>query len=61
MLKGEIYHMQTPDTTNLNKLAEDTLKGIVLVDDKIVQHNEGTKRWATRPFIQIWIEEILSD
>lgn len=53
--------MQTPDTTNLNKLAEDTLKGIVLIDDKIVQHNEGTKYWATKPCIQIWIEEINKD
>lgn len=61
MLDGRIYHMQTPDTTNLNKLAEDTLKGIVLIDDKIAQTVQGTKYWATKPCIQIWVEEINKD
>lgn len=61
MLKGEIYHITRPDVTNLNKLAEDTLKGIALSDDSIVVDIRGRKFYSSKPCIQIWIEEILSD
>lgn len=61
MLKGEIYHIVRPDTTNLNKLAEDTLKGIVISDDSIVVDIRGKKRYGDKPSVQIWIHELIED
>lgn len=58
MLNGDIFHIARPDTTNLNKLAEDTLKEIVLSDDSIVVDIRGRKRYGTKPCIQIWIHEL---
>lgn len=61
MLAGEIDHLARPDVTNLNKLAEDTLKGIVLVDDSIVKRITGEKFYASKPCIQIWVKELRNE
>lgn len=56
---GSIFHIKRPDTTNLNKFAEDCLKGIVLEDDSIVVSITGRKFYALRPNVTIWIKELI--
>jgi|SRR5712675_195342 len=55
MIKGEIDHLVPPDVTNLNKLTEDCLQGIVMGNDSAVIDVRGRKRHGPRPCIQIWV------
>lgn len=61
MKEGRIYHLVRPDVTNLNKLAEDTLKGIVISDDSIVVEITGRKFYSTRPSVHIWITQLTKE
>lgn len=56
MLNGVIHHIKRPDTTNLQKFAEDTLKGIVIEDDSQVVHIDARKIYSDRPRTVIMVE-----
>lgn len=58
MLNGKIHHMVRPDVTNLLKLNEDVLKGIVFADDSQVVENIARKIYSERPRVIIKIEAI---
>lgn len=49
MLLGQLHHIVRPDTTNLIKFAEDTLKGIVIEDDSQVYGIVATKIYSETP------------
>lgn len=48
-LAGTILHAKRPDTSNLIKFAEDTLKGIVIEDDSQAVEVYGEKRYSLTP------------
>jgi Holliday junction resolvase RusA-like endonuclease len=54
------WHDRKPDTTNLLKFAEDTLKGIVIKDDNKNSRVVGDKQWCeeTTGRTVIYFEEI---
>lgn len=58
MLNGIIYHIKQKDCTNLQKFAEDTLKGIVIEDDGQVVDIHSRKMYSDRPRTIIMVEEI---
>lgn len=45
-LAGDAWHTQTPDSTNLLKLVEDSLTGIVWHDDSQAAFSACKKRWV---------------
>lgn len=49
MLNGILHHIKRPDTTNLIKFAEDTLKGIVIEDDSQVCQISAQKIYGLTP------------
>lgn len=49
MLNGVFHHIKRPDTTNLVKFAEDTLKGIVIEDDSQVCQLSAQKVFGVAP------------
>lgn len=57
-LRGEIRPTSRPDTTNLIKFCEDTLKLTVLVDDSIVVRESGEKYYSTKEHTLIKINLI---
>lgn len=58
MLNGMIHHIVRPDATNLLKMYEDCLKGIVFVDDSQVCEISARKIFDERPRVVIKIEEL---
>lgn len=56
--EGNLHHISRPDVTNLNKLTEDCLKGIVLKDDSQVVDIRGVKHYSPSPRILIFISEV---
>lgn len=56
-LKGEIFPTRC-DCTNLQKLYEDCLKGIVIEDDRTVVFTSSCKRYYARPIVTIRISEV---
>lgn len=57
MLAGIIQHTKKPDTTNLVKFAEDTLKTIVIEDDSQVFRLTASKIYSETPKTVIKIYE----
>jgi len=55
MLNHIILPTTKPDTTNLQKLYEDCLKGIVLTDDNLVTDISSRKRYSEKPGLLIRI------
>jgi len=49
MISGKVRHIKKPDTSNLVKLAEDTLKGIVIKDDAQVIEFTAFKFYSEKP------------
>lgn len=49
MEEKKIPHQKKPDLTNLIKLAEDLLKGIVIVDDNLVTKIVAQKYYSQEP------------
>lgn len=39
-------HLQDPDSTNLQKAAEDALKGVLIADDNLVYRVSTEKKWC---------------
>ncbi len=60
ILKGEILHTTKVDVTNLCKLWEDALKGVVIEDDKYVVESIGHKHYANSCKVVIKID-VLKD
>jgi Holliday junction resolvase RusA-like endonuclease len=60
MLSGMIQHTKKPDTTNLVKFAEDTLKKICIEDDSQVTKIIATKIYSETPKTVIKIYETSS-
>lgn len=60
MLSKYEVHVKKPDCTNLQKHAEDFLKGIVIKDDNQVVHIQSSKCWidAQDGYTNITIREI---
>lgn len=56
MLQGRIKHIKRPDTSNLVKFAEDTLKGIVIKDDSQVTLMTAIKIYSDKPRTEIKID-----
>lgn len=57
MAEQEIRHTKKPDTTNLMKLHEDCLEGIILENDSQVWESRIRKYYALNPGIIIRIEK----
>lgn len=55
MLRGEIHHIKRPDTTNLFKFLEDTIKGIIIKDDSQVVQIKAEKLYSTNPRTELKI------
>lgn len=53
MIAGLVHHAFKPDTTNLQKFAEDCLKKIVIQDDNIIFRVHSEKFWADEEHITI--------
>ena len=51
-------HVTKPDTTNLQKFAEDCLTGIVFVDDKQVVETYSKKSYSENPRTVIYIYQL---
>ena len=49
ILRGDVRHIKKPDCTNLQKLIEDCLKGIVLKDDGQVECVCSVKQYSNDP------------
>lgn len=60
MLAQKILHTKRPDTSNLVKFAEDTLKEIVIRDDNQVVSLEAKKIYAEESYTSIEITPLLS-
>lgn len=56
MLQGRVNHIKRPDTSNLLKFVEDTLKGIVIKDDSQVIYLKGRKFYSEEPRTVIQID-----
>lgn len=55
MISGKIFHTKKIDVTNMVKFQEDTLKGVVIVDDCQVVEMTAIKRYAEKCSIIIRI------
>ena len=55
MMDSAIFHITRPDTSNLLKFAEDTLKGLVIKDDSQVVELTAYKKYAEHPRTEIKI------
>lgn len=51
-------HLSTPDRTNITKLFEDGLKGIVWLDDKQAFADDVIKIYAKTPGVIVYVEEV---
>jgi Holliday junction resolvase RusA-like endonuclease len=58
MLNDKIHHTKRPDTTNLQKFAEDCLKGIVLEDDSQVVEVSAKKIYGENSKTVLRIESL---
>lgn len=58
MLRGEIKHIVRPDCTNILKMFEDSLKGVVIKDDSIVFKTEVEKHYSEKCHVIIKIYPI---
>lgn len=58
MLNGRLPHIKKPDTTNLQKFAEDVLKGVVIEDDSQVIEVVARKIYGEQPKTVIKVEAI---
>lgn len=58
MLNGRLHHIKRPDTTNLQKFAEDVLKGIVIEDDAQVVEIVARKIYSEKVQTLIKVEPI---
>jgi Holliday junction resolvase RusA-like endonuclease len=56
LLQG--YHSKKPDTTNLQKFAEDCLSGIVFIDDSQVFQTFSKKIYSENPKTVIYIYQL---
>jgi Holliday junction resolvase RusA-like endonuclease len=54
-LRGEIRFGKRPDGTNLQKLVEDALNGIVFVDDALIDRWSGRKIYGLQPKIVVTV------
>ena len=54
-LCGEIRVTTRPDLTNMLKLAEDALKGVVWRDDSLVDEQQTKKRYSAQPKVVITV------
>lgn len=54
--QGEILHTNTPDCSNVVKFFEDTLKGVVIEDDKYVVESIARKSYGNRCQVVIKID-----
>jgi Holliday junction resolvase RusA-like endonuclease len=59
MISGETLPTKRPDATNYQKLYEDTLKGIVIVDDSQVVDINSSKRYNENPETIITVQEVM--
>jgi len=56
ILSKRTEHVKRPDVTNLVKLCEDTLKGIVFVDDSQVVSFKASKKYGIEGYTLIYID-----
>ena len=54
-LAGELFPGRKPDASNVAKLCEDSLKGVVIADDALVCDLHVIKRYAERPAVTITV------
>jgi Holliday junction resolvase RusA-like endonuclease len=47
LIAGQV-HLQDPDCTNLQKAAEDALKGVLIADDNLVYRVSTEKKWCAQ-------------
>jgi Holliday junction resolvase RusA-like endonuclease len=57
MLKGKIRPIRYPDRTNIAKLMEDCLNGIVLCDDSIIVGGRVEKWYCEHPRVELFIDK----
>jgi Holliday junction resolvase RusA-like endonuclease len=58
MLEGKIRPISRPDRTNIAKLVEDSLNGIVISDDSIIVGGSVEKWYDERPRVELRIKKI---
>lgn len=58
MLAGIMHHVKRPDTSNLTKLCEDSLTGIVFEDDSQVVEIQAKKLYGEKEKTLIMIESL---
>ena len=58
MLNRQLHHIKKPDTTNLQKFAEDVLSGIVFEDDRQVVWITSKKIYSEKPRTVITVTKI---
>ena len=61
MLQGKIRPICRPDRTNIGKLYEDALNGIVIVDDSQIVEGSVGKWYCERPRVEIFITPFNTD
>jgi len=57
-LENSACCMVTPDVTNVVKLVEDGLKGIVFVDDKQVCQQANHRYWSLDAGVNVWVGKL---
>jgi len=60
MLVDYIHHLKRPDATNLQKFAEDCLKGIAIDDDSQVVEVYSKKMFGEKPMTVVKIIQVNS-
>ncbi len=54
--KSDFYHIKKPDKTNMDKLMEDALIGLVIVDDSQVVDGQFIKKYHSEALTGIYLE-----
>ncbi len=57
-LENKVHHISRPDCTNMQKLIEDTLKGIVIKDDSQIVSVSSQKRYDHFPRTLITVSPV---
>jgi len=60
-LKHELLPIVTPDCSNICKLVEDAIKGVVIKDDNQVVNITISKRYGTNPGVRMIVVTVESD
>lgn len=58
MLQGDLHHIYRPDRTNIAKLYEDVLNGIVYRDDSLIVSGRVEKLYCEIPRVEIYVTKV---